>query len=444
MIINESRKRAFYCAALFAVVALILFENHKNSAKIIPFFVIPLSILRYGDFEIRFVFLSFIFFISLILPKIFNSGNFTVYAANFVGFLSVLFFSIAKNSIEKKSIDDNENIERKILEIKKNIDEINSKLTFYQQYRENVESKNQSRQKVFAILKAIQNSKNNDQIVEQLMRGLGYLFPESTSEFIISLRYSRIVEDVFKTKMPIFIPSIKKETRYGRNHFKEEENSSLYIPLSAFSNVIAVIKISSTKENYFTADDFRTAEMLVTTASITIENLSLYSTTEELARKDPLTGLFTHRVFQEKIDEEILVSARTKRPLSLVIIDIDHFKKINDTYGHQIGDNVLKGVSLTIKKAVREFDFIARYGGEEFAIILPQTPKNQAVEISKIIQKKIKLEVFEFENKKFSITVSMGIAEFPKEATSKSQLIRVADERLYRAKREGRDRIIYE
>jgi diguanylate cyclase (GGDEF)-like protein len=175
-----------------------------------------------------------------------------------------------------------------------------------------------------------------------------------------------------------------------------------------------------------------------------MENLSLYMTTEELARKDPLTGLFTHRSFQDKLDEEILVSARTKKPLSLAILDIDHFKKINDTYGHQSGDEVLKKLAEVISINVREVDFVARYGGEEFAVIMPQISKKDALNILNDIRNKVRSMEFYSGNQRFGITLSMGVGEFPMEATSKNQIIRVSDERLYKAKKDGRDRIIYE
>jgi len=217
--------------------------------------------------------------------------------------------------------------------------------------------------KLINILKEIGNAENPDNIIKKLISSIKILFPDSKTEFIL-IPKSGIVSDVFLTKVPVFIPSVTKEVRYRISYFSEDEKSIIFLPLVCFSKVYGVLKVYSQKEDYFDMDDFRILEIIATTAAISIENISLFKTTQELALKDPLTGIYTRRAFEDKMDEEILVSVRTKKPFSLAIIDIDHFKKINDTYGHQVGDEILKYMANMIKSSMREFDFIARYGGK--------------------------------------------------------------------------------
>jgi len=362
---------------------------------------------------------------------------------SFISFISVLLFSIINGISEKKKIKTQEEIAKKIEELNKKNQDIISSILFYKNYIDNLSLKMDIKSKLINILKEIGNAENSDNIIKKLISSIKILFPDSKIEFIL-IPKSGIVSDVFLTKVPVFIPSVTKEVRYRISYFSEDEKSIIFLPLVCFSKVYGVLKVYSQKEDYFDMDDFRILEIIATTAAISIENISLFKTTQELALKDPLTGIYTRRAFEDKMDEEILVSARTKKPFSLAIIDIDHFKKINDTYGHQVGDEILKYMANMIKSSMREFDFIARYGGEEFALIMTQTDKKTALQVLRELTNLIKNYPPVVDENIIKITVSIGVSEFPLEALSKSQIIRVADERLYKAKNEGRDRIIYE
>jgi len=170
----------------------------------------------------------------------------------------------------------------------------------------------------------------------------------------------------------------------------------------------------------------------------------MFERVRELAIKDGLTGLFTHRAFQTRIEEEILRAARSKVPFSLIMSDIDHFKSYNDTYGHQAGDAVLKAVARELAESIRDIDFAARYGGEEFAVILTGVGKARAAGVAEHIRKALEARRFSFNGEVTRVTASFGVAEFPAEAAIASQLVRSADERLYRAKHGGRNRVVYE
>lgn len=164
---------------------------------------------------------------------------------------------------------------------------------------------------------------------------------------------------------------------------------------------------------------------------------------EKLARKDGLTGLYNHRTFYEMLEDGIIWSKRKKKPLSLLILDIDHFKFINDTYGHQVGDTVLKELSALLVDQVRETDRVCRYGGEEITIILHETDKEVVREISERICKFIEAYHFDIGDDKYiSMTVSIGYSVYPKDATTAKELVSTADRAMYDAKNNGRNQAI--
>lgn len=424
----------------FAAVLYSVFAYKSFFPQSVLAFIIPFMILSYKETEIGFIMIFISFITSLAAINIHSAPKLNT----LLNILSVIIFYIIKTSIEKKNIETNENIKNQIELTKKEISKIETDIKFYNDYISKKQKIIESKKRILSFLKDIENSTTEEETMSNVTKAVKILYPQSLSIFIVSPYTSKPVEDVFKTKTPIFIPSIPKDSRYPKNSWDEKEKSAIIIPLITFSKTIAALKITSQIENYFSRDDFITLEIILNTASTTIENISLYRSIDNLARKDPLTGVFTRRIFDEKIEEEILVSARTKQPFSLLIIDIDHFKKVNDTYGHKMGDEVLKEVSKVIINQIREFDFASRYGGEEFAIIMPNTSKNKGLELAKKIAEEIKKLRFNYHNKTFSITISGGVGEFPSEGQSKTQIIRICDERLYKAKKTGRDKIIYE
>lgn len=180
-------------------------------------------------------------------------------------------------------------------------------------------------------------------------------------------------------------------------------------------------------------------EFLVSVAaqvSVALDNRSLQFAT----RMDPLTRLYNRGYLNDRLREEMMRTSRTNRPFTLMILDIDHFKKVNDTYGHQAGDEVLVGISALLKRSCRASDAICRYGGEEIALVLVDTPLAGAKTFAENIRKTIETEAFSIpDGKTLRITASMGLAEFPSQAGSMQELIKHADDALYKAKREGRN-----
>lgn len=163
----------------------------------------------------------------------------------------------------------------------------------------------------------------------------------------------------------------------------------------------------------------------------------------DVASRDPLTGLPNRRAFMQTLTREAAVAARTGWPLSLMMVDLDHFKKLNDTYGHQAGDFVLKRASRRMASQLRRTDEVARYGGEEFVVILPNTRIEQAREVAEQLCNALRCDPMNFEGQSISVTASIGVSEVQEsQVDDANELIKLADGALYEAKSQGRDRVV--
>jgi diguanylate cyclase (GGDEF)-like protein len=163
---------------------------------------------------------------------------------------------------------------------------------------------------------------------------------------------------------------------------------------------------------------------------------------QEQADRDGLTGLHNHRYFHEQLTKEFARAQRYKEPLSCVLLDIDYFKRFNDTHGHQVGDGILKTVSELIAASIRESDTAARYGGEEFALILFHTGREEAVQVAERLRKTVEQTAFRDGRDVFRITLSAGVGSYPHvDIDDPKKLLECADKALYRAKHNGRNRV---
>lgn len=162
----------------------------------------------------------------------------------------------------------------------------------------------------------------------------------------------------------------------------------------------------------------------------------------QLSNTDPLTHLSNRRFLMETLDKELKRSARCNSPLSLIMVDIDHFKRVNDTYGHQQGDVVLVEVAKVMLEHLREYDMAARFGGEEFSLVLPETELLPAVQVAERLRHSASQMAFSGQLQDLKLTISLGVATFPHgRVRSVDDLVREADEALYQAKRQGRNRV---
>lgn len=169
-----------------------------------------------------------------------------------------------------------------------------------------------------------------------------------------------------------------------------------------------------------------------------IDDKSLEQTVESGTR-DTLTGLYLRRVFDFYLEREIIKASRYSEPLSLIMLDIDNFKSVNDNYGHQTGDKILKQVGRIVLKTCRQTDLAARYGGEEISVVLPATPMEEAF----VLAERLRKEIYDFyHSKQPTVSVSIGISSFNQQTNSSTNLIGEADKALYQAKSSGKNRVV--
>ncbi len=219
----------------------------------------------------------------------------------------------------------------------------------------------------------------------------------------------------------------------------------LYVPLTAGDQLVGVLLVEDPATGQVPSfPDVQALEIFAGHAVSAIQSARAYEATQELSVRDALTEAFNHRYFQEALSKELTRHERTGHPLTLGMLDIDDFKKINDLFGHPVGDVVLKGLVDEMTRSVREMDTVARYGGEEFALIFPETASEQALLVSDRLRRRVAASLFSVPGlpHPLGITVSIGLASFPDDALTKKTLVERADQALYQAKRSGKNCLV--
>lgn len=217
-----------------------------------------------------------------------------------------------------------------------------------------------------------------------------------------------------------------------------EEQSVILSPLIVENQTIGVIYFGASVPDSFNRDMLGFVASISYPAAMAIKNAQFYERIAALAITDGITGLYTHRYFQERLEEVVKWASRYNKPISLIFLDLDHFKQFNDKYGHPQGDNVLKEVADILRSYTRETDLVCRYGGDEFAIVLMDIDKEKAVEIAERIRNGFLTTLNKYS---VQITGSIGVATFPQDAKTKVDLILKADTATYTSKHEGKNRV---
>ncbi len=244
--------------------------------------------------------------------------------------------------------------------------------------------------------------------------------------------------------IPVVVPDVSKDERFYSKIDKETDfktKSLMCVPIKSKGTILGVLEIiNKTADEPFSKDDLDLLMRLVDHAAIAIERASLYQKMAELSITDDLTKLFNTRYLNRTLEIEITRSNRHHSSLSLIFMDVDHFKMINDNYGHLIGSKLLVEMGQLLIKSLRTIDIVARYGGDEFVIVLPQTAPHSAVQIAERIRRSTEQNVFlKREGYSLRVTASFGVASFPESAKSKEDLLRLADEAMYRVKYQTRN-----
>lgn len=266
-------------------------------------------------------------------------------------------------------------------------------------------------------------------------------------EFVKVSEDEGISGEIFSTGKPVVVSNIEKDIRFARSK-KPRYNSKSFmsIPVKIKDKVVGIINLADKNDGTsFNSADMAAVDSLIYYASIALERFYFVKNTDELKKKsiaDPLTGLLNKRFFLERLTEEVERSKRHKLDLSLMVIDIDDFSNINNTFGKKTGDNVIVRVSKITSNTLRNIDVISRYDGGRFIVLLPQTKKEDANDIAQRLCKKINNQELVQGKHVISFTASIGLTSLPENAHSFEEMIEQTDAALYLAKTTGKNKVV--
>src|SRR5215469_800974 len=222
--------------------------------------------------------------------------------------------------------------------------------------------------------------------------------------------------------------------------FYRETQSRMCIPLVSFGQTMGVLMLESDKTGCFHEGDVESLEAVADICATAIQNAHYVERVKQLAYLDGLTGIFNRRFFELRIMEEIDRARRFQSGMAVLMVDIDQFKRLNDEFGHLLGDEVLRQVSSMFHQQLRKIDVVCRYGGEEFAILLSQTNPQHALAVAEKLRRLV--ETWQFPGVPQCVTISAGVATYPDHGTTRDELVKSADAGLYAAKQGGRNRVL--
>src|SRR5882724_8739197 len=216
-----------------------------------------------------------------------------------------------------------------------------------------------------------------------------------------------------------------------------ETGSRMCIPLISFGQTLGVLVLDSDRAGAFSVSDIQSLESVADICATAIQNAHYVERVKQLAYLDGLTGIFNRRFFELRIAEEIERAKRFGAGMAVIMVDIDQFKRLNDEFGHLLGDEVLRQVSSIFHQQLRKFDVVCRYGGEEFAILLSQTNPQHASAVAEKLRRSV--EIWQFPGVPRPVTISAGTAVYPDHGSTRDELVKAADAGMYAAKQAGRN-----
>jgi len=460
---NTSKiKIGTFCGVFFLLISFLVFRTNLPKIPTIFLYNLIIIVSMQGlGFSRGLFFLGGAIFFTILISL---AADFR-YAWNIPVFLIVFF--IVDGLLKKVDYYDHM-IERRIEELNENRNLLTNEYARHKRdgnFLGKKETRYKSLQDITSILSSTFSlDKLTELILDSALQVIGksegmLLFLVDTQKQELNLSASRMEEDfdkvkakkgdlldewVFKQRQGLIVEDIKKDFRFSGERMKEyprDFRSVISCPLMEERKVIGILRLEHSKPYNYTSDDLRLLDILCDLGAASLANAEFYRQTLELAITDGLTGLYLRRYFLDRLKEELSRSLRDELEASLLMVDIDNFKNYNDKYGHTAGDIVLKSLSKILQGFV-EGSVVARYGGEEFTILLPETSKKEAKRIADDIRKAVKKEAIELRRVQTHVTVSIGVASFPEDAKMQDEIILRSDERLYKAKREGKDKVV--
>jgi diguanylate cyclase (GGDEF)-like protein len=292
------------------------------------------------------------------------------------------------------------------------------------------------------------------------------LFPNSSGAVCMTASSRDLVEVVASWGEPalierFFSPKDCWALRRGRIHILESGSSTavscahvadnrppwtMCVPMMAHGETLGMLYLDNAGKNsdaHLSESTQRLAKTLAEHAALALANLNLRETLRMQSVRDPLTGLYNRRYMEESLERELRRSTRKKSPVGVMMLDVDHFKRFNDSFGHEAGDSVLQTMANLLRTQIRGEDVVCRYGGEEFTLILPEASLEKTRERAEQLREAVKRVVSNFRGQSLeAVTLSIGVASFPENGNTGEALLRAADLALYQAKEQGRDRVM--
>lgn len=320
------------------------------------------------------------------------------------------------------------------------------------------------------VAKALTSSLNLDSVLQTIMQKMAEYFrpdtwsllmvDETTDELYFAIAVGPAADSLktLRLKMgegiagwvakhgeSLIVPDVYKEPRFAKRideMTKWQTKSVICVPLRAKHRSLGVIQLINCPMETFGDNELFFLNALCDYAAIAIDNARAVERIQELTITDDCTGLYNARHLYKTLEAEVYRSARFGHEFSVIFIDLDHFKSVNDTHGHLVGSKLLAEVGYVIKSHLRLIDYAFRYGGDEFVILLPQTSKEAALIVARRLLEVMRLSEFmATEGLKLNVRCSMGLATYPEDAKSAHEIIRQADEMMYSVKNSTRDNI---
>jgi diguanylate cyclase (GGDEF)-like protein/PAS domain S-box-containing protein len=320
---------------------------------------------------------------------------------------------------------------------------------------------------------ALTSTLKSDEVLDRILENIGKVVPNDTANFMLlseddqlsivrsrgyterglkdlhgmrsSLHQLPLLIQVMASGRPTAFPDVLSEPDWKPQEITQWIRSYAVAPILARGRIIGFLNLDSAIPGYFNQEMADRLQAFADQASIAIENARLYEDVQDLAITDSLTGLFNRRGLFQLGEREVTRSQRFQHPLAVLMVDIDNFKSVNDTYGHQTGDRVLAVLAACLRSQVRNVDLLARYGGEEFTILLTETNRENAVKAAE----RLRLAVADLDipvggttSGSLRVTISLGLVMLTSETLDLSHLLFCADQAMYTAKNEGRNRVV--
>ncbi len=331
-------------------------------------------------------------------------------------------------------------------------DRLDSAYKLLEEDRDRLQKWSNDLQRLYTLNQTLSESLNIDEVTQALAANLKKVVQHDIAcLFLKNENRVRVYTD--QRKSAAFLDRVSSETLQTGQELLEKGDppsgpmvlkggSEILVPLRVATERVGLLRLIRFSKETFDDLQSRALAMISLSLSLAIRNAEIHQEVQALASKDELTSLLNRRAFLNVVDREFRRAARHETSLTLILIDIDHFKEINDSYGHLVGDQVIREIAQIIQKSVRDVDTVARYGGDELVVVLPKTNLEEALIAAQRIRKKIRTFLFKDGGQSIPITISMGIAQCPASLIkTPDDLFRSADQALYAAKKKGRNRI---